>query len=191
MNQKFWQDKYNNEETPWDLGYVSPTLSAYFQNLYNKKQKILIAGAGNSYEAQWLWEQGFKNIWIVDIVKEPLDNLKLRCPTLPENQLLHMDFFDLEDTFDLIIEQTFFCALNPNLRADYCHKMSQLLQCNGKLTGLLFDFPLTKEGPPFGGSSVEYQNLFKPFFKLNILETSYNSIKPRQGKELFFEFIRR
>ena len=31
----------------------------------------------------------------------------------------------------------------------------------------------------------EYQNLFTPYFELRTLEACYNSIKPRQGNELF------
>ena len=39
------------------------------------------------------------------------------------------------------------------------------------------DFPLTEEGPPFGGSLQHYTDLFEPYFHVNVLERSYNSIK--------------
>ena len=100
----------------------------------------------------------------------------------------HNDFFELSDTFDLIIEQTFFCALNPELREKYVQKMHALLKDNGKIIGLLFQFPLTEQGPPFGGSKSEYENLFKDHFTIKKLETAYNSIKPRENNELFFIF---
>ena len=54
--------------------------------------------------------------------------------------------------------------------------------------GLLFDFPLGVEGPPFGGSVNEYINIFSKFFNIKILEKSYNSIPDRNGKELFVKF---
>ena len=66
--------------------------------------------------------------------------------------------------------------------------MNQLLNKNGKLIGLLFDFELIKEGPPFGGSLVEYIQLFYAKFEIKIVEKCYNSIKPREGRELFFIF---
>ena len=66
--------------------------------------------------------------------------------------------------------------------------MASLLNPKGKLAGLLFDFPLTNEGPPFGGSKTEYTNLFSNSFYLKTLEIAYNSIKPRENKELFFIF---
>ena len=66
--------------------------------------------------------------------------------------------------------------------------MNDLLVRKGKLVGLLFDFELTEKGPPFGGSSTEYLNLFAEKFKNITLERCYNSIKPRNGNELFFIF---
>ena len=91
-------------------------------------------------------------------------------------------------TFDLILEQTFFCALDPNLRKSYVSKMEKMLNPNGKVSGLLFNFPLTEVGPPFGGSIEEYQKLFSGKFKIKTLEKAHNSIKPRADKELFFIF---
>lgn len=88
----------------------------------------------------------------------------------------------------MIIEQTFFCALNPSLRNKYAKKMNELLHPKGKIIGLLFQFPLTEDGPPFGGSENEYVKLFSNNFKIKTLETAYNSIKPREGRELFFIF---
>jgi thiopurine S-methyltransferase len=54
------------------------------------------------------------------------------------------------------------------------------------MAGLLFKFPLTQEGPPFGGSEEEYKNYFEPYFEINTMEEAYNSIAPRKDKELFF-----
>jgi SAM-dependent methyltransferase len=98
------------------------------------------------------------------------------------------DFFDHQDSYDLILEQTFFCALSPSLRNDYVTHMHRLLKSGGKLVGLLFQFPLTESGPPFGGSATEYLDRFEPLFSIQTLETCYNSIPPRQGNELFFIF---
>ena len=111
-NASFWHNKYISNATGWDLGKVSPPLKTYFDQLEYKSIKILIPGAGNSYEAQYLFENGFTNIYILDIAKPPLDNLKRRVPNFPESSLVHKDFFKYSGHFDLIVEQTFFCALN-------------------------------------------------------------------------------
>jgi hypothetical protein len=66
--------------------------------------------------------------------------------------------------------------------------MFNLLSEKGKISGLLFNFPLTEEGPPFGGSIDEYVHLFSEKFTLKTLAPAFNSIKPRANKELFFTF---
>ncbi|WP_111707538.1 class I SAM-dependent methyltransferase [Lutibacter citreus] len=190
MNNKFdkayWSKKYEHQKTGWDIGYISTPIKNYFDQLTNKDLKILIPGGGNSYEAEYLHENGFKNVRVIDIANQPLINLKKRFPDFPKKDLINDDFFNHTGKYDLIIEQTFFCALDPALRKQYINHMASLLNENGKLSGLLFDFKLTNEGPPFGGSILEYTQLFNSKFEIKILERCYNSIKPRQGRELFF-----
>jgi thiopurine S-methyltransferase len=189
LNKEYWDDKYAQNTTGWDIGYVSTPLKEYIDQLKNKNTKILIPGAGNGHEVEYLFTKGFTNIHVIDIALQPLQNLKARIPSFPEGHLIHMDFFDLKSSdYDLILEQTFFCALDPSFREAYASKMHELLGPNGKLAGLLFDFPLTEDGPPFGGSAAEYRALFGQYFTIKVLERSYNSIKPRKGNELFFIF---
>jgi len=189
LNREFWENKYKQGDIGWDIGYVSPPLKDYIDQLNDKNLKILIPGAGNAYELIYLVENGFTNTYILDIAKPPLEAIREKLPNFPEERLLEGDFFDLNiGDFDLILEQTFFCALNPQLRSKYVLKMKNLLKPNGKLAGLLFNFPLSKSGPPFGGDTAEYTALFEKHFNIKLLKTAYNSIKPRAGKELFFIF---
>ena len=164
LSEEFWDQKYQNNKIGWDLGEVSPPLRAYFDQLENKGQTILIPGGGHSYEAEYLHNKGFKNIYVVDLSETALENIQHRVPTFPKEYLIHKNFFDLQMSFDLIIEQTFFCAIDPKLRQQYAAKTSQLLKEGGKLVGLLFDAPLNTEHPPFGGSKTEYLNYFPPSF---------------------------
>lgn len=188
MNKEYWEQRYTNQETGWDIGSASTPLKEYIEQLENKNLKILIPGAGNGHEVSLLHELGFNQVYILDIAKQPLDRFKINNPNFPIDHILHQDFFELQITFDLIIEQTFFCALPPLLRPDYTKKMYESLNDSGKLVGVLFDFPLTEKGPPFGGSKTEYHTYFKPYFQVNTMEKCYNSIKPRQGNELFVIF---
>jgi len=184
-NMNFWQSKYLENSTGWDLGEVSPPLKAYFDQLTDKKLKILIPGAGNAYEAEYLHQQGFTNVYVVDWASQAIENLKGRIPGFPNDHLFTIDFFNIDLHFDLIIEQTFFCALPPDLRVKYVDKMHDLLSPNGKLVGLMFQIPLNDTHPPFGGSKEEYVALFQDKFTIKTMETTHNSVKPRQNKELF------
>ncbi|PKB44076.1 thiopurine S-methyltransferase [Cellulophaga sp. RHA19] len=186
LDEDFWDNRYKTSDIGWDLGEVSPPLKSYFNQLTNKDLHILIPGGGNSYEAEYLHSKGFKNVYVVDLSKTALQNIKSRVPTFPSSHLIHSNFFDLNITFDLIIEQTFFCAISPSLRNKYVEKAFNLLNTNGKIAGLLFNIPLNSTHPPFGGNKEEYIMLFKPHFNIKIMDTAYNSIKPRSGNELFF-----
>lgn len=191
FDENFWSKKYKAGKTGWDLGEVSPPIKNYFNQVEDKEIKILIPGAGNSYEAEYLFAKGFSNITIVDIAKAPLLNIKNRLPNFPSHKLVHSNFFDLQDSFDIIVEQTFFCALAPDLRMQYVKKMHALLKPKGKLIGLLFNRALNLDHPPFGGSKEEYKNLFERYFTFKTLENCINSIESRAGMELFINFVKK
>ncbi|WP_378176743.1 methyltransferase domain-containing protein [Aquimarina sp. SS2-1] len=188
LDKHFWSNKYKSQQTGWDIGYASPSIVSYFDQLNNKNIKILIPGCGNAYEAISLFENGFQNIYILDFVEDTLERFKVKYPHFPENQIINKDFFYFDGQFDLIVEQTFFCALSPDLRTNYAFKMKSLLKPTGKLIGLFFSDTFEKTGPPFGGTKEEYVSLFSPLFKIKTLEKCYNSIPPRSGNELFFIF---
>lgn len=185
LTQQYWNKRYVNDDFGWDLGEVSKPLKVYIEQLTNKDLTILIPGAGNSYEAEFLYNLGFKNVFVLDFAEEPLQNIKERMPQFPSTQLVQQDFFNHQGQYDLIIEQTFFCAINPSLRQQYVNHMKQLLKPNGKLVGLLFNDVLNIDKPPFGGNKEEYKALFSNLFNIKLMETAYNSIKPREGRELF------
>ncbi len=191
LDRFYWSERWREGQTAWDVGGVSTPFLKLFESLTDKQMRILIPGCGNGYEGEYLWKHGFQNVFILDISEIPLNLFKKRVPDFPHDHLLCEDFFKLNQKFNLIIEQTFFCALNPSLRKNYADKMADMLFPGGTLTGLLFNFPLTNEGPPFGGKKEEYLSLFQEKFEIKELHEAMDSIKPRLGRELWFEFIKR
>ena len=173
---------------------ASPPLQTYFGQLEDKTCSILIPGCGNAYEADWLQQRGFSSITLVDIsdllmasLREKYRNnpaLRTTSGPAPGIHLITGDFFGLSGQYDLIVEQTFFCALDPSLRTRYVEKTHELLRPGGKLIGLLFDRSFVG-GPPFGGHKAEYQKLLEKKFTIKALAPCYNSIPPRAGTELF------
>lgn len=185
LNKEFWSDRYQTNQAKWDAGEVTTPIKDFIDQLTDKSIRILIPGVGNGHELVYLYEQGFLNVYAIDLAPEPLEEIVKKVPSFPRAQLLQGDFFELEDSFDLILEQTFFCALSPDLREAYAEKMNSLLKNEGLLAGVLFDFPLDQDWPPYGGSLEEYQNIFSKYMKVRKIERAYNSIKPRAGRELF------
>ena len=189
LSASYWQERYRSTDTAWDLGAVSPPLKAYIDLLQDKKLRILIPGAGYAHEAEYLFRQGFSDVHVIDLAPDPLVSLKNRCPEFPETNLHVGDFFAFEGEFDLILEQTMFCAIDPSLRDDYARKCSELLAEGGKLCGLLFNRSFDG-GPPFGGKKEEYEVLFAPYFLTIQMEECTNSIPARAGTELFIQLTK-
>lgn len=190
MDEKsFWTNRYKTGTTGWDIGYPSTPIKEYVNQLPDKSISILIPGAGNAYEAEYLFQKGFRNINVLDISEIPLASFKHRNPEFPSSQLFHEDFFKHNGKYDLILEQTFFCSFIPTdqNRIQYFKTIHHLLCPEGILAGVWFNFPLTEdmETRPFGGNKELYMRYLKPYFKVHTFESCYNSIPERQGKELF------
>ena len=191
LNDQYWSNRYNNQTDTWNAGKITPPLKAYCDQLTNKEISILVPGCGNSYEAAYLLQNGFSNITLIDISTTLCKKLQVELAAYLSKglQIICGDFFKLQGQYDLIIEQTFFCAIDPSLRKNYAVKMQQLLKPGGKLTGLLFNRNF-ESGPPFGGSENEYRQLFQEYFTIEIMEECYNSIAPRRGAELFVKLMK-
>ena len=183
----FWNERYENGQTGWDIGYPSTPIKEFIDSLTDRSTRILIPGAGNAYEAEYLHSKGFENVSVLDISERAIELFKNRVPSFPKDHLFLGDFFNHEGAHDLILEQTFFCALPPDMRPRYAKKMRDLLAKGGKLAGVMFNFPLTEDGPPFGGSEEEYGTYFKPNFAAVNIKPCLNSIEPRQGSEYWVE----
>lgn len=192
LDAQYWNNRYQQEQTQWDIGSISSPLRSYIDQLTNKDQSILIPGCGNSYEAAYLVDKGFTNITLVDLSTSLTEKLRIRF----EKELNHKikiitgDFFELDGKWDLVLEQTFFCALHPTMRADYVRKMHSLHNPDGRIAGVLFNREF-EGGPPFGGTKEEYQLLFKTLFTIKTMDPCYNSIKPREGAELFLIAVKK
>lgn len=185
FSPSYWEDRYKQEDAPWDLNEASPPIVHFLQSWPDKQSRILIPGGGRGYELAWLIQHGFTKVQLIDWSQQALDTLKERHPDVKSDQLICQDFFKHRARYKLILEQTFFCALPPELRPNYAAHMAELLEPNGILAGVWFNFPLTEKGPPFGGSEIEYRNLLEPYFTLESLEPCQSSHTSRAGKELF------
>jgi methyl halide transferase len=187
LNQEYWDTQYKVKAIGWDIGSVSSPIKTIVDALENKNSSILIPGCGNSYEAEYLLKQGFTNVTVIDIAPTLVAAISEKFADNDHIKVILGDFFKLEGKYDLIIEQTFFCALPPTMRQKYVWKMHQLLADNGKIEGLLFnrDFDVS---PPFGGNKAEYEQLFSGAFDLVKLELCQNSIEKRKDSELIIDF---
>lgn len=191
LDQYFWNNRYLTNEIGWDLTQVSPPIRKFIDGLTHFDLRILIPGAGNAHEAEYFFTKGFTQVVVVDLSQKAVDNFLKRVPNFPKKQARVGDFFELKGQFDLVLEQTFFCALNPALRAAYVKKCAELLAPDGTLTGLLFDAPLNSDHPPFGGSKKEYLDVFSSTFNCEEISLCQDSHPSRAGRELWINLTKK
>jgi SAM-dependent methyltransferase len=189
LSSEYWNDRYIQNDTGWDIGMVSPPIKEYLDVQQDRNLKILIPGCGMGHEGKYLFERGFEKVHLLDFSPEPILKFQSQNPKFPSNQLHIENFFEHRGNYDLIIEQTLFCAIDPDLRVKYAKKVLSLLRDGGKLVGLLFD-RIFEGGPPFGGNKEEYSKLFNPLFSSVQIEKCMNSIGPRNGTEVFIEMVK-
>lgn len=190
LDGDYWSNRYDAGTSVWDLGEVSPPLKNYIDQLTDKNLRILIPGCGNTHEADYLLKLGFTDVTVIDIAPILVAHLKEKYKDNPHIKIILGDFFKHQGEYDLILEQTFFCAIDPSLRKDYVAKIPELLAPNSKLVGVLFNRQFEEQGPPFGGDKNEYEPMFSKDFILKFFEPCYNSFIKRKDSELFINLVK-
>jgi len=181
MEQSYWETRYTEGSTGWDIGETSTPLKDYIDQLSDKTLRILIPGCGFGHEALYLSKLGFTNVTVIDLVDDAMQNIRKTAPSV---RCITGDFFLHIGEYDRILEQTLFCAIDPKLRQEYMTKIAGLLAPEGKYVGVLFKKEF-EGGPPFGGSIEEYRGYMNTHFTAILMEKCYNSIEPRHDTEVF------
>ena len=162
LNAEYWNDRYKAGQTGWDMHQASPPLTQYIDAIFDKELRILIPGCGNAHEADYLLNKGFTNVTLIDISEVVTKKIAEKYKDKPI-KIVCADFFKHTGSYDLILEQTFFCTLSPSMRKKYMEKCFELLVPGGKIAGVLFNKPLGLPGPPFISGDEEYKKLQKEY----------------------------
>lgn len=183
---EFWQGRYLSGDTPWDKGEAAPPLMEYLSSV-SVDGKVCVPGCGAGYDARALASQGAE-VTGMDIAPAALE--KAHSYDAVNNESFHqIDFLNLPDSwhgkFDWIFEHTCFCAINPSRRSDYVRSCVQALKPGGKLLAIFFMKPDTEpgEGPPFGTTDRELDELFLPYFEIISDVTPSQAYPGREGRE--------
>ena len=190
---EYWEESYRSEEMGWDLGGPTPIFDQWIGTC--KEQLVIcILGAGNGWDAINFARRGHI-VTAVDFAKLATTNMLIAAKNNHvEMDIRHMDIFDLnqiyENHFDVVLEYTCYCAIDPNRRSDYLKMVYKILKPEGEFVGLLFptDKDPSEGGPPFAvqlGPTIE---LISEYFSLIKQEIPSLSVKPRSGRELFIIF---
>jgi len=182
----YWEDRYSKGETGWDMKGPAPWLLPATKLFPDTSARILIPGCGNGHEVLQLLSLGYKKITALDFSESACRKLSASLPAETAYSVLCEDFFAHRGTYDVVLEQTFFCSFHPSRRPGYVSHMHSLLSSNGLLMGVLFASDFSTAGPPFGGRREDYMSLFQTRFSRVEMELCTSSHPARSGNELLF-----
>jgi cyclopropane fatty-acyl-phospholipid synthase-like methyltransferase len=186
-SQEDWQRHYDEDDLGWDLGQVAPPFIKLFESKTILPGKTLIPGCGRGHEVIYLAENGFE-VTAVDYSPGAVNHLK---STVQERNLkcevLHLDFFGIDSShngvYDLLIEQTFFCAISPEQRSSYVSTVARALKKRGMLAGLFYNTGEEEGGPPFNTTREDIKKYFSDSFEIRQLSKTEDSAEQRKNKE--------
>ena len=191
-NAQFWEDIYLDDDAGWDLNGPTPVFEHLAESF--DRGQVCIIGCGRGYDAVMFAKKGF-DVTAVDFAPSAIRALKELIKQQAVNvNAVQQDIFSLvpefHRSFDYIIEQTCFCAINPNMRNNYEKLVSNLLVKGGQLIGLWFplDKHIDEGGPPWATSVREVKNLFSNNWIVESEEFSNLSINPRKDREKLIVF---
>ena len=181
-----WQRHYEENDLGWDLGQVAPPFVKLWQEEKLPLGKVLVPGCGRGHEVVFLAENGF-DVTAIDFSSGAVTYLKnaLKKRNL-EGRILHQDFFSLDEShegvYDLVLEQTFFCAISPKQRRDYVLNVSRILKPGGILVGLFYHTD-EQGGPPYNTTREDIEIHFSKKFEIQELDKTSLSTEQRKDKE--------
>ncbi|HBP11328.1 MAG TPA: thiopurine S-methyltransferase [Nitrospina sp.] len=181
-----WQRHYEENDLGWDLGQVAPPFVKLWQEEKLPLGKVLVPGCGRGHEVVFMAENGF-DVTAIDFSSGAVTYLKnaLKKRNL-EGRILHQDFFSLDEShegvYDLVLEQTFFCAISPKQRRDYVLNVSRILKPGGILVGLFYHTD-EQGGPPYNTTREDIEMHFSKKFEIQELDKTFLSAEQRKDKE--------
>jgi SAM-dependent methyltransferase len=185
-----WEGMYAAGEDRWDLGAASPPLvAALGRGEIGPPGRALVPGCGRGHDVRLLAARGFEAVGIDFAPSAVREARRLAVATGMEGlRFERRDLFALprawDGTFDLVFEQTCFCAVHPARRDAYARAVHRVLRPGGRLLGLFFIIP-PGDGPPFGTTPEEIRHRFvaSGLFAMERARVPLESVAPRQGRE--------
>jgi SAM-dependent methyltransferase len=209
LTQTYWQARFENADTPWQLEDVSPVVTEALDLLVAQGVSLagltaLSPGCGTGLDALECARREL-DVVAVDWSHAAVVDLTSRCNALQGAlrgtvKVVEGDLFSIRPiAVDLVVEHTFFCAIDPSSRVRYVKKLHEWLKPGGFVVGNFFvveesealrlpDLSLTQEGigPPFAATTSELLSLFQDGFECVALRPAQN---PTPGRRTALEWI--
>ena len=188
---EFWENLYQTQVTPWDLGQAAPPFQTFLKSPYAVPQGTIgVLGCGAGHECALFASYGFEVVGI-DFAPTAIAATQQKFEQMgvfnKKGFVIQGDLFNMQHLhgrFDYILEHTCFCAIHPSRRRTYSYTVRDLLKVGGKLIALWWLIEKAG-GPPFSADQNQIFDLFKDNFSFDIVHRPQDSVLERSNKELF------
>jgi SAM-dependent methyltransferase len=191
-NPEYWEQRYQEDTAKWDIGMAAPPFASLLASTKAPfAGKTAVIGCGQGHDAILFAKHGFDTIGFDFAPSAIALGQKLSQTMGISIQFLQRDIFALPQefpaSFDYAIEHTCFCAIRPEQRPDYVKVVRSILKPTGELIALFWAHN-RPDGPPFGTTLEEIQDLFSASFDTSNISPVSNSIASRHGEEYLARF---
>lgn len=184
----FWERLYREAADGWELGRAAPPLARWIATHPElvRGARALVVGCGRGHEARALARAGATVVG-VDFALDAITAARaLAAAEGVAVDFRQRDLFSLADDpdrYDLVVEHTCFCAIDPARRDEYADVIARILAPGGLFVALFYAHG-RPGGPPFGASDDELAARFAPpRFTVVSRETPADSVATRAGDE--------
>ena len=189
---QYWEQRYQENTAQWDIGMAAPPLASLLASSEAPiAGKTAVIGCGQGHDAILFAKHDFDTIGFDFAPSAITLGQKLSQKMEISIQFLQRDIFELPKefaaSFDYAIEHTCFCAIRPEQRLDYVNMVQSILKPTGELIALFWAHN-RPDGPPFGVTLEEIQDLFSASFDTSNISPVNNSIASRNREEYLARF---
>ena len=192
MSEKYWEDRYQTKDMPWEKGEPSPGLVDFLAvHPELPRGTVCVPGCGTGHDVRAWARAGFQ-VYGTDIAPSAIQ----LASTQTDSAGLTATFQQLDflrdpppQQVDWVFEHTFYCAIQPQEREAYLKAVLRWLKPDGQYLAVNYLIP-DKDGPPFGTTRAEVWERFSPDFEL-LSEWVPRSYPNRTGLELMLWWRRK
>lgn len=194
----YWEARYRQGTDRWELGMPSPPLAAWLRAARRDggpaaagrgPGRAFVPGCGRGHEVLLLAELGWAAVGL-DLAASPIEAGRAEAARRGLTvELVQGDLFAAParpgwaGTFDLVVEHTCFCAIDPARRDDYVDVVTDLLVPGGRVVALLWDCG-NPSGPPWTTSPGEMRARFARRLEVTELAPAVGSAPGRTSEWL-------
>lgn len=162
-----WNRRYEDGDTPWDMGEANPLLvERLAEDLtlgLGMVGTALVPGCGRGWDAAALAGSGWRVI-AMDLAPVAVGHARALLEPL-EGTASVADAFEWDEPTNLLFDHTFFCALPPPNRPRFGDLARRVVAPGGRVISIVF--PLDRppsEGPPYTMSADDVSAVLGPDF---------------------------